>query len=160
MFLFFQFVIYIATEEEEGLYNLYFHSCPNYGYPKSPVYLDFTVSLRTILLIYLVNHKYLALYVVAFLFPHRQSCQVPRLLWVATPWVVHYSATIWQPATTSSEFFFDSNHVFSRFACLTELKKGQLWKQPIITHIVEQFVHKCQHCNTATHSGWHASWLG
>lgn len=157
MFLFFQFVIYIATEEEEGLYNLYFHSCPNYGYPKSPVYLDFTVSF---LLIYLVNHKYLTIHVVAFLFPHRQSCQVPRLSWVTTPWVVHYWATIWQPATTSSEFFFDSNHFFSRFACLTELKKGQLWEQLIIVHIVQQFFHKCQHCNIATHSGWHASWLG
>lgn len=91
---FLQFVIYIATEEEEGLYNLYFHSCPNYGYPKSPVYLDFTVSLRTILLSLWVNHKHSELHIVALLFPHTQSCQDERPSWVATPWVLRYSSTI------------------------------------------------------------------
>ncbi|XP_054275527.1 protein GPR107 [Macrosteles quadrilineatus] len=38
------FVIYVATEAEEGLYNLYFHSCPNYG--SSPVSLDFTMEIE------------------------------------------------------------------------------------------------------------------
>lgn len=36
------FAVYVASKEEEGLYNLYFHNCPNYKYD-SPVALDFTV---------------------------------------------------------------------------------------------------------------------
>lgn len=36
------FAMYVASEEEEGLYNLYFHNCPNYKYD-SQVALDFTV---------------------------------------------------------------------------------------------------------------------
>lgn len=36
------FTMYVASEEEEGLYNLYFHNCPNYKYD-SPVTLDFSV---------------------------------------------------------------------------------------------------------------------
>lgn len=40
-----QFVLYVATKADEGLYNLYFHSCPNYIYP--PKYsLNFNVSLQ------------------------------------------------------------------------------------------------------------------
>lgn len=35
------FAVYVASEEEEGLYNLYFHNCPNYNYAQ--VALDFTV---------------------------------------------------------------------------------------------------------------------
>ena len=35
------FVMCIATQEEEGLYNLYFHSCPNYK--DEEVFVDFTV---------------------------------------------------------------------------------------------------------------------
>uniref|UniRef100_A0A1B6L602 GOST seven transmembrane domain-containing protein n=1 Tax=Graphocephala atropunctata TaxID=36148 RepID=A0A1B6L602_9HEMI len=38
------FIIYVATEAEEGLYNLYFHSCPNYG--RSPVDLYFTMEIE------------------------------------------------------------------------------------------------------------------
>lgn len=38
------FVMYVATEKEEGLYNLYFHSCPNYD-NKEPVYIDFTMEI-------------------------------------------------------------------------------------------------------------------
>lgn len=30
LFTIHQFVMYILTEQEEGLYNLYFHACPNY----------------------------------------------------------------------------------------------------------------------------------
>lgn len=40
-----QFVMYVATEKEEGLYNLYFHSCPNYD-NKEPVFIDFTVCIK------------------------------------------------------------------------------------------------------------------
>lgn len=36
------FAMYVASEEEEGLYNLHFHNCPNYKYD-SQVALDFTV---------------------------------------------------------------------------------------------------------------------
>ena len=35
------FVMYVASEEEEGLYNLYFHNCPNYK--DEGVFVDFTV---------------------------------------------------------------------------------------------------------------------
>lgn len=39
------FVMYVASEEEEGLYNLYFHNCQNYNNNKEPLLVDFTVSL-------------------------------------------------------------------------------------------------------------------
>lgn len=42
--VFFQFLMYVATEAEEGLYNLYFHSCPNY-HDNSEVSISFTVSI-------------------------------------------------------------------------------------------------------------------
>ena len=35
------FAMYVANEEEEGLYNLFFHSCPNF--PKRHVAVDFSV---------------------------------------------------------------------------------------------------------------------
>lgn len=35
----------IASDAEEGLYNLYFHSCPNYEANKQ-VALDFTVNIN------------------------------------------------------------------------------------------------------------------
>lgn len=38
----FQFVMYILNEQEEGLYNLYFHACPNYQHNLFP--LNFEVS--------------------------------------------------------------------------------------------------------------------
>ncbi|KAG8221817.1 hypothetical protein J437_LFUL002819 [Ladona fulva] len=38
------FVMYVATKEEEGLYNLYFHSCPNYG--NEEVHLDFLIEIE------------------------------------------------------------------------------------------------------------------
>lgn len=34
----------VVTVEEEGLYNLYFHICPNYEDDSKKVALDFTVS--------------------------------------------------------------------------------------------------------------------
>lgn len=37
--------MYIATKEEEGLYNLYFHSCPNYS-PAGYVYVGFDVDIE------------------------------------------------------------------------------------------------------------------
>lgn len=40
----FQFVMYVLTEQEEGLYNLYFHSCPNYQRNMFP--LNFQVSIE------------------------------------------------------------------------------------------------------------------
>ncbi|XP_055685432.1 protein GPR107 [Lutzomyia longipalpis] len=39
------FVLYVATKEDEGLYNLYFHSCPNYAYPP-PYSLNFNVDIE------------------------------------------------------------------------------------------------------------------
>lgn len=36
------FAMYVANEKEEGLYNLYFHSCPNY---KQRVSVDFSVII-------------------------------------------------------------------------------------------------------------------
>uniref|UniRef100_A0A182VT21 GOST seven transmembrane domain-containing protein n=1 Tax=Anopheles minimus TaxID=112268 RepID=A0A182VT21_9DIPT len=41
----FNFAIYIATKQEEGLYNLYFHSCPNYS-PNSLYELNFNVDIE------------------------------------------------------------------------------------------------------------------
>ncbi|CAK9802559.1 Protein GPR107 [Anthophora plagiata] len=41
------FAMYVASEEEEGLYNLYFHNCPNYKYD-TPVALDFTIQISEI----------------------------------------------------------------------------------------------------------------
>lgn len=38
------FHMYVDNKDEVGLYNLYFHSCPNYNY-ENPTYIDFTVSL-------------------------------------------------------------------------------------------------------------------
>lgn len=38
-------VMYVASEEEEGLYNLYFHNCQNYDNNKEPLLVDFTVRL-------------------------------------------------------------------------------------------------------------------
>ncbi|XP_033330292.1 protein GPR107 isoform X2 [Megalopta genalis] len=38
------FSVYVGDEEEEGLYNLYFHNCPNYKY-EMQVALDFTVQI-------------------------------------------------------------------------------------------------------------------
>lgn len=42
-------VMYVASEEEEGLYNLYFHNCQNYNCQnnkkKDPLLVDFTVRL-------------------------------------------------------------------------------------------------------------------
>ncbi|XP_046391481.1 protein GPR107 [Ischnura elegans] len=38
------FVMYVAAKEEEGLYNLYFHSCPNYG--SEEVNLDFLIEIE------------------------------------------------------------------------------------------------------------------
>ncbi|GLG94300.1 hypothetical protein R5R35_002229 [Gryllus longicercus] len=40
------FVMFVATEREEGLYNLYFHNCPNYEEKSKPVLLDFTISIE------------------------------------------------------------------------------------------------------------------
>lgn len=39
------FVMYVASEEEEGLYNLYFHNCQNYENNMEPLLMDFTVRL-------------------------------------------------------------------------------------------------------------------
>uniref|UniRef100_A0A8W7PKU8 GOST seven transmembrane domain-containing protein n=1 Tax=Anopheles coluzzii TaxID=1518534 RepID=A0A8W7PKU8_ANOCL len=41
----FNFAIYVATKQEEGLYNLYFHSCPNYA-PNSLYELNFNVDIE------------------------------------------------------------------------------------------------------------------
>ncbi|XP_015429896.1 PREDICTED: protein GPR107 isoform X2 [Dufourea novaeangliae] len=41
------FLVYVASEEDEGLYNLLFHNCPNYKYG-SQVALDFTVQISEI----------------------------------------------------------------------------------------------------------------
>ena len=39
------FLMYVATEAEEGLYNLYFHSCPNYR-KDSEVAISFTMEIE------------------------------------------------------------------------------------------------------------------
>ncbi|CAL7933485.1 unnamed protein product [Xylocopa violacea] len=41
------FAMYVASEPEEGLYNLYFHNCPNYKY-ESQVAVDFTIQISEI----------------------------------------------------------------------------------------------------------------
>uniref|UniRef100_A0A182PL29 GOST seven transmembrane domain-containing protein n=1 Tax=Anopheles epiroticus TaxID=199890 RepID=A0A182PL29_9DIPT len=41
----FNFAIYVATKQEEGLYNLYFHSCPNYA-TNSLYELNFNVDIE------------------------------------------------------------------------------------------------------------------
>lgn len=41
------FAMYVASEDEEGLYNLYFHNCPNYKYD-SQIALDFTIQIAEI----------------------------------------------------------------------------------------------------------------
>ncbi|XP_011145733.1 protein GPR107 isoform X2 [Harpegnathos saltator] len=41
------FVMYVANEEEEGLYNLYFHNCLNYNY-EAPLSVDFTMQIAEI----------------------------------------------------------------------------------------------------------------
>ncbi|XP_076764458.1 protein GPR107 isoform X2 [Xylocopa sonorina] len=41
------FAMYVASEPEEGLYNLYFHNCPNYKYD-SQVAVDFTIQISEI----------------------------------------------------------------------------------------------------------------
>ncbi|XP_058064342.1 protein GPR107 [Anopheles bellator] len=41
----FNFAIYVATKQEEGLYNLYFHSCPNYA-PSTLYELNFDVDIE------------------------------------------------------------------------------------------------------------------
>lgn len=40
-----EFVMYVASPAEEGLYNLYFHSCPNYEEDKH-VSLDFNIEIQ------------------------------------------------------------------------------------------------------------------
>lgn len=47
------FAMYVASEEEEGLYNLHFHNCPNYKYD-SQVALDFTV--RSFFFFFTINY--------------------------------------------------------------------------------------------------------
>lgn len=39
------FAIYVMSESEEGLYNLYFHNCPNYR-PQQSVSLEFTMEIE------------------------------------------------------------------------------------------------------------------
>ncbi|XP_017888009.1 protein GPR107 isoform X2 [Ceratina calcarata] len=41
------FAMYVATDEEEGLYNLFFHNCPNYKYD-TQVAVDFKVKIYEI----------------------------------------------------------------------------------------------------------------
>nr|XP_050858214.1 protein GPR107 isoform X1 [Vespula vulgaris] len=41
------FAMYIANKEEEGLYNLYFHNCPNYK-DDTQVAVDFTIQIAEI----------------------------------------------------------------------------------------------------------------
>ena len=45
LFLFFQFVLWIATDGEEGLYNFFFHNCAQGSSKRS---VNFTVNMRTI----------------------------------------------------------------------------------------------------------------
>lgn len=44
------FLMRVTNDEEEGLYNLYFHSCPNYRW-ETPVAIDFTVRIASHLFI-------------------------------------------------------------------------------------------------------------
>ena len=39
------FSMRVLNDDEEGLYNLYFHSCPNYRW-QTQVAIDFTVRIR------------------------------------------------------------------------------------------------------------------
>lgn len=38
------FAMFVANEDEEGLYNLFFHNCPNYNEKNEKVLVNFTVS--------------------------------------------------------------------------------------------------------------------
>ena len=46
MWLLFQFVVYVALEKEEGLYNLNFHNCMNYGPSQTPSAIDMFLEVR------------------------------------------------------------------------------------------------------------------
>lgn len=48
----FQFALYVATEFQVGLYNLYFHSCPNYV-NEGAVSYDFKVIINRNVLCFL-----------------------------------------------------------------------------------------------------------
>jgi hypothetical protein len=52
--MFLQFAVYVESEIDEGLYNLYFHNCPNYR-RGSPVALDFMVS--SVWLFWAIKHE-------------------------------------------------------------------------------------------------------
>lgn len=43
----FEFVMYVNTDDDEGLYNLYFHACPNYDSdPTKTYFLNFNVEIE------------------------------------------------------------------------------------------------------------------
>lgn len=43
---FLQFVVYVAKEKEEGLYNLNFHNCMNYGPIDVPSTIDMSLQVN------------------------------------------------------------------------------------------------------------------
>lgn len=57
-----QFAMYVASDAEEGLYNLYFHSCPNYE-PNKQVSLDFKVCINYCLITKLIQNMILSYYI-------------------------------------------------------------------------------------------------
>lgn len=64
------FSMYVMNEEEEGLYNFFFHSCPNYNYETQSL-VNFTVCNE--ILIIILSSQYLNKLIIVFLDANNRS---------------------------------------------------------------------------------------